>query len=98
MSAEYVPAVNVEVKDQVGTITLLTREQWERKAGVDESMREGRTRWWEIHPDIAAALEQLRDDDNVRVVVITGYEDGLFMSILGHPDDWIDGQPRARSG
>ncbi len=79
-SDAYMPAVDVEVKDQVATVRLLTRSQWMRKTGITPETFATLERAWEIHSDLAAALQQLRDDADVRVVVITGAEDGLFLS------------------
>jgi|SRR5215213_2679309 len=93
MKQTGISAVETERTGQVGTIRLLTFEQWLRKVGITVDDVADLDRWWEIHPDLSAALEQFQDDEEVRVIVITGAEDGMFLSVLGHPDDWIDGEP-----
>lgn len=65
-TASDAPSVLTEVKDGIGTITL---NRPESRNALSQAMRKG----------IAAAVVQMRDDDSVRAVIITG-AGGAFCS------------------
>jgi enoyl-CoA hydratase/carnithine racemase len=64
-------AIDVEQKDSVATIKIKPFERTQREGGKHKD-------YVDVHTAIAVALETMRWDDSVRIIVITGSEDGEF--------------------
>jgi len=64
-------AIDVEHHNSVATIKIKPFERTQREGAKHKD-------YVDVHTAIAAALETLRWDDSVRIIVITGSEDGEF--------------------
>jgi enoyl-CoA hydratase len=65
-------ALHLEIADQVATVVFHSPSQ--KWAAQDAG------RVPEVHSELVAALQRARDDAEVRVVVLTGAEDGYFLT------------------
>jgi enoyl-CoA hydratase len=66
-----ITAIEVDQRDAVATIRINPFEENQREGGKQPG-------YVDVHTAIAQALERLRWDDSVRIIVITGAEDGEF--------------------
>jgi enoyl-CoA hydratase/carnithine racemase len=82
------PSTLIDVKDEVATLTVLPVSMWEERYGITPEMRSTLDRWWENHSDLAAALAEVRDREDVRVIVITGGKDDCFAVNAVSDGDW----------
>jgi len=73
-----VSSCDVRIEDDIATLSVMPASLWEERAGVTPDMYGTLDRWWEVHPDLARAMEQVRNRDDVRVIVLTGAKDGIF--------------------
>ena len=64
-------AIDVEHDNSVATIKIKPFERTQREGANHKG-------YVDVHTAIAVALETLRWDDSVRIIVITGSEDGEF--------------------
>lgn len=66
-----ITAIDVEQSDAVATIKIKPFEETQRVGSAQPG-------YVDVHTAIAEALERLRWDDSVRIIVITGAQDGEF--------------------
>lgn len=73
-----ISSCDIEIADEIATLSVLPASLWEERAGVTPDMYGSLDRWWEVHHDLARALEKVRVRDDVRVIILTGAKDGTF--------------------
>jgi enoyl-CoA hydratase len=76
-------AIEIVKKDLVATITILTR----RKAGTVREKPQ-------IHPELGSAFNELREDNSIRVIVLTGSDGRFHLAPL--KESYINNESSAR--
>lgn len=88
-----ISSCEIRVVDEVATLSVLPTSMWEKRAGITPQMRPTLDRWWEIHADLARALAEVRDREDVRVIVLTGAQEGTFAYNISTPESATRSHP-----